>query len=132
MIAEPISQEVTQQADPDAPATVFDPDAPPTVGQVLAVAEMIADERDKLANKLGRMRSVNIKVKPWEQEYPAEVQTKLFFLRQEVHFANKALEQRNATIKQLRHEVRLYQRVMRLKAEAAERIDKMLAQRSGS
>ena len=53
-----------------------------------------------------------------DSSLPAWAQTKLFFLRQELHFAQLKLQTNKATIKQLRHEVRLRDRVMRLKNEA--------------
>lgn len=54
----------------------------------------------------------------WEEALPTWAQTELRRLRQERHFSNLALADRNAEIRQLKSELRLVRRVMRLKNEA--------------
>ncbi len=53
-----------------------------------------------------------------ERELEPKFQERLFYLRQELYFTNNAVRERNATIKALRSQLRLLNRVMRLKSEA--------------
>lgn len=104
----------------------------PSAAPVLAALDAAAEQADEptlnatLAvvpeePKRQRRQAVHINVRYDERELDPLTQMKLHTLRREIHALNKSLRERNDTITRLRHEVRLRDRVMRLKEEA--RID---------
>lgn len=132
MMAEPISISIgidelpAPAAEPAALAVVPASDERLTAGQqdqLLTIAEHMAakvDVQKAQIEKFERKRSLEISVRFSERAYPLEIQLKLYGLRQEVNNLNKAQRRSNELVKFLRHEVRLRDRVMRLKTEAAD------------
>lgn len=90
---------------------------------VPVIAPLLAVETDEPKHQ--RRQSVQINVRFEERELDQVTQLKLHTLRAEIHALGRSLRERNQTITRLRHEVRLRDRVLRLKTEA--RIDARVA-----
>jgi hypothetical protein len=79
---------------------------------------------------------VSLPLRPWEHDYPLDAQRTIGHQRRELTAAQACIRRQNALIRQLRHELRLRERVMRLKHEAkvdgiAQAIDRLEAERRG-
>ncbi len=127
MMAEVLEQEVQPDSVPppgEATLTLAEvqPDHEQQLNHVLDIAEAMAQQNDKLTAQVAkhqRKQAVQISVRYDEREFPPVILLKLHTLRQEINNLNKAQRSANQTITRLRHEVRLRDRVMKLKAEAA-------------
>ncbi len=64
-----------------------------------------------------RKRAVVIDVPAWQEGWPEEAQVKCYYQRRELAAAQACIKKQKTLIAQLRHEVRLRDRVMRLKHE---------------
>lgn len=76
----------------------------------------------------------SLPLRPWEDEYPLDAQRTIGHQRRELTAAQACIRRQNQLIRQLRHELRLRDRVMRLKHEAkldgvAQAIDRLESDR---
>lgn len=79
---------------------------------------------------------ISMPLRPWEDDYPLDAQRTIGHQRRELTAAQACIRRQNVLIRQLRHELRLRDRVMRLKHEAklegvAQAIDRLEADRRG-
>ncbi len=90
----------------------LDPAATPATLPAASVASEPARPRPR------RKRAVVIDVPAWQEGWPEEAQVKCFYQRRELAAAQACIKKQKSLIAQLRHEVRLRDRVMRLKHES--------------
>ncbi len=122
MMAQVLEQEVQPDSvPPEPPEPETAEDLSKQLDTALALAEHYQGKSEGLeatVAKHQRKQAIQISVRYDEREYPPAILLKLFTLRQEVNNLNRAQRSANQTIARLRHEVRLRDRVMRLKHEA--------------
>lgn len=106
MPVEDVQTAVSPEAVAEVLAQVLDDTEPPPV-QTPSPGE----------RKAMRTFFVALVVRPWEVDYPFEARRTICYQRKELEAANRALRARAQEVKQLRHELRLRDRVMKLRAE---------------
>lgn len=122
MMAEVLEQEVAHDSEPPTAALAEVPANPERqLEHALDIAEAAVKENDALKaqiEKFSRKRAVTIGVRYDERELSEVVQLRLATYRMEIQALNKALRERNILLARLRADVRLRDRVLRLKEEA--------------
>ncbi len=124
MMAQVLEQEVQPDSvPPEPPEPETAEDLAKQLDTALSIAAHFQEKSDGLAATVAkhqRKQAIQISVRFDEREYPPAILLKLFTLRQEINNLNRAQRSANQTIARLRHEVRLRDRVMKLKSESAD------------